>query len=317
MSGTLTIVIRVPMTNFKTVRVIRLNDQVVRMDVDGLGLSATAGGSSIVTNLTSIGDVVGGASNGDVIVWDTSSSQWIPGTVTTAVTASDVLPPYPSSTEAYGITTNESGGYRWRKLKDQDHYIAFAISLNATPNTLEKGRTYASASLTISVCNSTDFPPTGYTAVLINGTAATDVTGVFPNLIVGDTITDPTTISITVNASAESDTDTDSVSWRWRKYWGVNSATALTHVQVEALTSQALSTSRLGTYSFNASQGGYLWVVYPQSFGTAVQFTVGGLATTFTEYNIDITNTYAATAAYYTYKSQELQFGTAVSVVVT
>ena len=309
------------MTNFKTVKVIRLNDQVSRIDIEGLGLSATAGGSSIVTNLSSVGDVQGGASNGQVLVWDDSASGWLPGTITTTLTASDVLPEYPCSTESYGLTTDESGSFRWRKLKEQDHYISFDSRLTLSLSTLEKGQVYSSVNLTITSCNTADFPLTGYTAVLWNGVAvsASSLTGTLPTITFapGGGITDPTTIQVTAEAGTDTDNATDSIAWRWRKYWGVNSATALTHVQVEALTSQALSTSRLGTYSFNASQGGYLWVVYPQSFGTAVQFTVGGLATTFTEYNIDITNTYAATAAYYTYKSQELQFGTAVSVVVT
>lgn len=311
------------MTNFRTVKVIRLNDQVSRIDIDGLLLSATAGGSSIVSNLSSIGDVVGGANNGDVLKWDDSASAWIPSSEAggIAVTASDVIPDYPCSTANYGLTTDASGSFMWRKLKDQDHYISFDARVVLSLTTLEKGRSVSSVNLVITSCNTSDYPLTGYTAVLFNGavTSASCFTGTLPTIVYApDTgVIEPTVITVTAEAGTDTDVVTDSVSWLWKKYWGVNACATITATDILALSSQALASTKAGTLTFNASGGRYLYICWPQSFGTRTAFTVGGLATTFNEVSINICNAYSASAAYYSYKSQELQFGTAISVVVS
>lgn len=324
MSRTPTLLKWVLMANFKTVKIIRLSDNLALIDIDGLNISSTGGTSlsATVTDLSSVCSVsIVSASNGDALVY--RSGVWTNEAISAGVvsTASDVLPAYPGNTASYGLTTNESGGYRWRKLKEQDHYISFDGNLVITPTYFEKGQVGSSVSVTFTTCNSTDYDISGYNTFLLNGAAisAADLSGTLPNYNFNPAggISEPSAFTVTLEAGGETSVESSTITWRYRKYWGVNSATVLSHAQATALTSQALSTAKAGTYSFNADGGKYLWVAWPQSFGSALTFTVGGLATTFTEIALNITNTYAAAAAYYLYKSQELQNGTAVSVVIT
>jgi hypothetical protein len=62
------------------------------------------------------------------------------------------------------------------------------------------------------------------------------------------------------------------VTWLWRLYYGTSaSAGPLAESDIEGLTSNALASSFATTYSFGT--GGYKYLCYPSSFGTASTFT--------------------------------------------
>lgn len=311
---------------FKTVRVIRLNDQVSLINNDDLnvytastitGLSSI-GTSATVNQISSIGDVtINSACEGNSIVYRCGA--WVNETIT--VSAGTVVPDYPCSTANYGLTYSGCGGLMWKKLKEQDHYISFDANLVLSPTSLEKGRTLAGVSMTITNCNTADYTLAGYTALKLNGAlvSAADLGGVFPTITFTPPggITESAGFTITVEASEDTSNEAAGLTWYWKKYWGVNSATTITASDILALSSQALASTKAGTLSYNAAGGKYLWVAWPVTFGSRTAFTVGGLETTFNEVTVSVTNAYSANANYYLYRSQETQFGTAISLVVT
>lgn len=285
--------------------------------------SVVAGGSATINNLSSVGDVLSlGASAGDVLTL-TSACQWIPKaqTMTVTYTASDVLPAYPMDGFYYGLVYSATG-YAWKKYATQAHFVSFDATLSLTPSTLEEGRGVTTFAITLASTNSTDFPLTGYTALTLNGApvVATSITGAFPNLTYNPSanINSPVSFGLTIEAGANTTNKSANVSYYALKYWGTNCATAITDTEVKAFTSQAFATGKAGTYSFNAcAVGRYLWVCWPTSLGTAGSFVVAGLATAFNETTVSVCGVYSAVNNYYCYKSQELQFGTAISVAIT
>jgi hypothetical protein len=133
------------------------------------------------------------------------------------------------------------------------------------------------------------------------------------------TVSEPATFGVTLKSNTNDLAyATKALSWRYRVYWGVNASTSLTEAQIEALVSNSLYTSFARTYTFNASGGGvYLYLAWPTSFGAATQFTVNGLVTSFTQSTVSVTNAYGDTTNYYVYRSNDVQSGSGIPVVVT
>jgi len=331
------------LANWKKVKIIRPGEEnkpiMTLIDLDDLGL-ATGGGfvSATIANLSSITDVtVNGASANDVLLyggggWQPYAISSIsltppPSTITASdiaplihITASDVLPAYPMDGYYYGLVYSATG-YAWKKYTDQAHFVSFNATLSVNPSSLEEGRGVSAVTLTIASTNPVDFPLTGYTAVGFNGSGAcsTAISGTQPTIVyhpIAD-FNSPAAFSMTIEAGAESVVKSVSVNYYFLKYWGCNSATALSDTDIKALPSQSFATAKAGTYTFNTcATGKYLWVCWPTTLGTATSFTVAGLLTTFIESTVSVCNTYSAVRNVYCYKSQETQFGTAVSVVI-
>ena len=65
-------------------------------------------------------------------------------------------------------------------------------------------------------------------------------------------------------------TSTFSVAWQWKRFYGESTLTGLVASDVQALRVNGLTSGFAGTYTFNA--GGYKYLAYPASFGTASSF---------------------------------------------
>jgi hypothetical protein len=176
-------------------------------------------------------------------------------------------------------------------------FTSFLISGQAT--VIEVGDTVpANPTFTWAVSHSTNVTP--------NTTEIRNVTG-SSVLVTGGSNTSPyaaTAPSImntiaTTNLWSISQMDTHAlvfarnftVAWRWRIYYGESALTALTESDIKALRVSALSSGFAATYSY--STGGYKYICYPESFGTATSFVddVTGFDVPFeAPYSVSVTN---------------------------
>jgi hypothetical protein len=62
-------------------------------------------------------------------------------------------------------------------------------------------------------------------------------------------------------------------SWFWRKYWGTSTSITLNETQIEALVSNALASTEVGTYVFAADPFAYKYFCWPDSFGSPTAVT--------------------------------------------
>jgi hypothetical protein len=98
--------------------------------------------------------------------------------------------------------------------------------------------------------------------------------------------------------------------WRWRLYYGESVTTPLVEANIEALRASMLTSSFARTYSFLG--GGYKYICYPSSFGTATSFidTSTGLTVPFqASYLVSVTNTYGQTTNYRVHRSTNILGG--------
>lgn len=124
-----------------------------------------------------------------------------------------------------------------------------------------------------------------------------------------------------INTHAGSFSALYTVTWQWRKYYGTSSnAGPLTEVDVEALTTKPLSTTFAGTYTFGT--GGYKYICYPASFGTATTFKDEGtnLDVPFeASYTINIANDYSPPVPLCSYRIHRTTniIGSAINIIVS
>lgn len=98
--------------------------------------------------------------------------------------------------------------------------------------------------------------------------------------------------------------------WRWRLYYGESVTTPLAEADIEALRASMLTSSFARTYSFLG--GGYKYICYPSSFGTATSFidTSTGLTVPFNaSYLVSVTNTYGQTTNYRVHRTTNILGG--------
>ncbi len=110
--------------------------------------------------------------------------------------------------------------------------------------------------------------------------------------------------------------NTYTVTWQWRRFYGESSNTALIASEIQTLRVSALASGFAGTYSFNA--GGYKYIAYPASFGTATSFKdqSTNLDVPFqTVQVISITNTNGITTNYNVHRTTNI-LGSAINIVV-
>jgi hypothetical protein len=72
------------------------------------------------------------------------------------------------------------------------------------------------------------------------------------------------------NTQSNTLSSTYTVTWQWRRFYGESVNVTLTALDVQALRISALSSTFAGTYPFSA--GGYKYIAYPTTFGTATSF---------------------------------------------
>ena len=122
------------------------------------------------------------------------------------------------------------------------------------------------------------------------------------------------------NTRAGTFSGTFTVTWQWKKFYGESVAAGpLLEAEVEALRVEGLSAVFAGTYAFNA--GGYKYLSYPASFGTASTFKDAStnLDVPFeAHYTVNVTNATAnpQTTSYRVHRSTNI-IGSAINIVVS
>jgi len=124
-------------------------------------------------------------------------------------------------------------------------------------------------------------------------------------------------LSFTLTASDGETTVTASTSiiFDRRAYWGVSPDTSLDTDAILAL-SQAFSTSKGKSITYDCSGGAYPYYCYPKSFGALTNVSVGGLA--FSDYQqeiVSLTNASGHTEDYLVTRFNGIQTGANIVVV--
>lgn len=206
-------------------------------------------------------------------------------------------------------------------------FTAFAISGQTTP--LEVGASISTnRTFTWSTSNSSNVEAnqislvdiTGGSVLIASGLAndGTEATS-YPAAPIQKTSATTHTFQINgLNTQAGSFSSTYTVTWQWKKFYGESvSAGPLTEVNVEALRVGGLSNAFAGTYVFSA--GGYKYLSYPASFGTATTFKdeSTNLDVPFeTSYTVNLTNDYSQMTSYRVHRSTNI-IGSAINIVVS
>lgn len=129
-------------------------------------------------------------------------------------------------------------------------------------------------------------------------------------------ITTDKTYTITASDGTTSDNASTSILFRQRRWWGINASSTATTGLILSLGSSEFSTSRSKSFTINGG-GQYLYYAYPSSFGAAT-FTVNGLLNTaWTLTVVSHTNASGYTENYNVYRSNTIQNGTGISIVVS
>lgn len=202
---------------------------------------------------------------------------------------------------ATGVVTEVSGIYvtgasnarietigteKWGVMNDPYQSPSFSsFNMSGQPTIIESGDFIAGSNRTFtwSTSNSAN--------VQSNSVQISDVTGnPTPNTVLGSSLTNDGNENININSNivlsagqthtwriSATNTNTSSfsrtfsVEARWAVYSGNNALTTMDETSIEALSTKALKTGFNGTYSLPA--GGYKWICYPTTYGTASTFT--------------------------------------------
>lgn len=119
------------------------------------------------------------------------------------------------------------------------------------------------------------------------------------------------------NTQTDTFTRNYNVNWRWRRFHGTSTNTSLNESQIQALATQVLTNTFVGTYSFAA--GGFKYIAYPSSFGTATEFKdqSTNLDVPFeAPTTISITNGFGQETEYRVHRTTN-QLGSAINIVVS
>jgi len=129
-------------------------------------------------------------------------------------------------------------------------------------------------------------------------------------------ITTNTTFTLTTGDGTTSDNSSTSVTFLPRRWWGTDPRTTLAPAEIMELDSNELSSSRAKSFVINGG-GEYIYYAYPASYGAAT-FTVNGLLNT--AWTLDVvshTNASGYTQNYNVYRTNTVQNGTGISIVVS
>lgn len=121
--------------------------------------------------------------------------------------------------------------------------------------------------------------------------------------------------TLTASDGTTSDNASTSLSFARKRYWGASAEEELDNSQILAL-SQEFASNNDKAVTYDCSGGKYPYFCYPTSFGTLSAVTVGGLA--FSDYNQQVqsfTNASGHTENYYVTRFNGIQFGAAINVV--
>lgn len=202
-------------------------------------------------------------------------------------------------------------------------FSAFAISGQTTPLEVGASVTGGSHTFTWSTANSTNINANSVTILDTTSslTLATGLANTGTQAIVLSSVTPVTATTHNWRISAVSTqssvfTKDYAVTWQWKRFYGESTATALIASAVQALRIGGLSAAFAGTYAFVA--GGYKYIAYPSSFGTATSFKdqSTNLDVPFQVVQVlSITNTNGIAANYNVHRTTNI-IGSAMTIVV-
>lgn len=119
-----------------------------------------------------------------------------------------------------------------------------------------------------------------------------------------------------VNTQSSTFSSTYTVNWRNRRWWGNSPITSLSSSDILNLDNNEFSTSRGKSFTIDG-EGEYIYYAYPSSWGTA-SFTVNGfLNTAWTLEVVSHTNASGHTENYNVYRSNTIQNGTGIQIVIS
>jgi len=197
---------------------------------------------------------------------------------------------------------------------------SYTNSLTNSVNDVEIGSTVNSITIgwTISPTNATyavrQLVGAGQTNTITNNSSTLALTSLG--------LTNATIWTLTVGDGAGvTNTATTSVNFYNYMTWGRSTNTSLDNSQIQSLhttgggANRALSTSRSRSITMDGG-GQYLYIAYPQGFGAA-SFVVGGLPNSaFTAFTNSYTNANGYVTNYLIYRTDTIQNGTGINIVV-
>lgn len=202
-------------------------------------------------------------------------------------------------------------------------FSAFAISGQTTP--LEVGASIlANRTFTWATTNPSNI--TANSLVIKNDTTGINIkTGLAND---GSEVTTHTAISkSTATTNQFSITGTNSkgavfsrtytVAWQWRMYYGESVSTTLAEAAIKTLRVGNLGSGFAGTYIMSA--GGYKYLCYPSSMGTATTFKDGGTGLNVpmeTVYIVSVTNGNGIVTNYNVHRTTNI-LGSTLNLIVT
>lgn len=152
------------------------------------------------------------------------------------------------------------------------------------------------------------------TSVTLNGNAISPA--LTAEALSGLSLTASTTWTLNASDGINNTIAATSVSFLAKRWWGTSTLTSLGSSDILALGGSEFATGRAQSRSMTASAA-YLYFAWPSSFGAA-SFTVNGLpSTAWIKATVSATNASGYTQNYDVYRSQYLQNGSGIAVVVS
>lgn len=257
-----------------------------------------------------------GASNGQVPVWDDATGKWVPGNAAQIGgldAAVEYTNPTPTPSALGGIVagttfTNKPITALLTDLLYPYQAPAFSsFSIAGQAAILEVGDSIlANRTFNWGTTNASNIQANSIAIRDVTGNAdlasglANDGTELLPNAAIQKTTATNHVFRISgVNSKSNTFSRDYTVAWQFRRYMGESSSELLNEESIKALRNGVLAASFAGDYSFNA--GGYKYIAYPVSFGTATTFKdkSTNMDVLFdTPYIVSVTNSFGATTDY-------------------
>jgi hypothetical protein len=207
-------------------------------------------------------------------------------------------------------------------------FTSFSISslggASAVGNTLEVGDSISSnRTFTWGTSNSSNINANSI-SIIDQTNATTIVSGLSNDGTESVTYGSITKTSATSHVFRVEGTDTQSstfsstytVNWRHKRWWGTDPNASFVSANILGLDNSEFSTSRAKSFTIDGN-GEYIYYAYPAAWGTAT-FTVNGfLNTAWTLTVINHTNSSGHVESYNVYRTNTIQNGTGIQIVVS
>lgn len=157
-------------------------------------------------------------------------------------------------------------------------FTSFALSSQTTPLEVGSSVTGGARTFTWTTSNSSNVATNTISIIDVTGSNTTLASNLANSGSTSLTLAAVTKVTASThqwriqatNTQSTAFSSTYTVTWQWRRFFGESGNTTLASTEVQTLRVNALSSTLAGTYTFNA--GGYKYIAYPTSFGTATSF---------------------------------------------